>query len=222
MERFLWICLAGAAGTGARGLDCLLGCAALRQLFPFRHAHRQSGWLLWYCRGHARGKARSSWSPTVRSAITIGFIGGLTDVFEFQLRNDSSDGGRRDRRGDVERPRRRSWARSPQAGWEWSARGNSSGGKEAAMRVLDGEQFLVNNRYGRVRPVSSHAACEGLTGAPAPVRVSPRHRDSRSRGIWRQQCDSHGEPRRAVDRPTGTDRSRGRPSSCRQVATDPR
>ena len=40
------------------------------------------------------------------------------------------------------------------------------------MRVLDGEQFLVRILLGEVRPVSSHAACEGLAGAPAPRTVS--------------------------------------------------
>ena len=37
----------------------------------------------------------------------------------------------------------RSWARLPQAGWVWFARGSLSEVKEAVMPVLDGEQFLV-------------------------------------------------------------------------------
>ena len=42
-----------------------------------------------------------SWSPTVRSAIHR-LHRWPDDVFEFQLRNDTSDGGRGDRRGGLE------------------------------------------------------------------------------------------------------------------------
>jgi fluoride exporter len=82
MERFLWICLAGAAGTGARYLIALWAAQRFGSSFPF-------GTLivnLVGCFGIAavmHAASTFSWSPTVRSAITIGFIGGLTTYSSF-------------------------------------------------------------------------------------------------------------------------------------------
>jgi CrcB protein len=82
MERFLWICLAGAAGTGARYLIALWAAQRFGSSFPF-------GTLivnLAGCFGIAavmHAASTLSWSPTVRSAITIGFIGGLTTYSSF-------------------------------------------------------------------------------------------------------------------------------------------
>jgi CrcB protein len=82
MERFLWICLAGAAGTGARYLIALWTAQRFGSAFPY-------GTLIVNLVGcfaiaavmHAA--LLLSWSPTVRSAITIGFIGGLTTYSSF-------------------------------------------------------------------------------------------------------------------------------------------
>ena len=82
MERFLWICLAGAAGTGTRYLVALWAAQRFGSSFPF-------GTLIVNLVGcfaiasvmHAAGTL--SWSPTVRSAISIGFIGGLTTYSSF-------------------------------------------------------------------------------------------------------------------------------------------
>jgi fluoride exporter len=82
MERFLWICLAGAAGTGARYLIALWAAQRLGSAFPY-------GTLVVNLVGcfaiavvmHAA--LTLSWSPTLRSAITIGFIGGLTTYSSF-------------------------------------------------------------------------------------------------------------------------------------------
>src|SRR5262245_34555332 len=82
MERFIWICVAGAAGTGTRYLVAIWTAQRFGTAFPF-------GTLivnLVGCFGiaavmHAAGTL--SWSPTVRSAITIGFIGGLTTYSSF-------------------------------------------------------------------------------------------------------------------------------------------
>ena len=82
MERFLWICLAGAAGTGARYLVSLWAVQRLGNAFPY-------GTLivnLVGCFGIAavmHAAATLSWSPTVRSAMTVGFIGGLTTYSSF-------------------------------------------------------------------------------------------------------------------------------------------
>jgi CrcB protein len=82
MERFFWICLAGAAGTGARYLTALWAAQRLGSTFP-------CGTLIVNLAGcfaisavmHAA--LALSWSPTLRSAITIGFIGGLTTYSSF-------------------------------------------------------------------------------------------------------------------------------------------
>ena len=82
MERFLWICLAGAAGTGVRYLIALWSAQRLGAAFPF-------GTLIVNVAGcfaiaavmHAA--LTLSWSTTVRSAITIGFLGGLTTYSSF-------------------------------------------------------------------------------------------------------------------------------------------
>ena len=82
MERFFWICAAGAAGTGARYVIALWAAQRLGSAFPF-------GTLIVNLAGcfaiaavmHA--SQTLAWSPAVRSAITIGFIGGLTTYSSF-------------------------------------------------------------------------------------------------------------------------------------------
>ena len=75
MERFLWICLAGAAGTGTRYLIALWAAQRFGSSFPY-------GTLivnLLGCFGITAVMHLAvtlTWSPTLRSAITIGFIGG--------------------------------------------------------------------------------------------------------------------------------------------------
>ena len=82
MERFFWICLAGAAGTGARYLVALWAARRLGSALPY-------GTLIVNLVGcFAIGAVMHaglmlSWSPTVRSAITIGFLGGLTTYSSF-------------------------------------------------------------------------------------------------------------------------------------------
>ena len=82
MERFLWICLAGAAGTGARYLIAVWAAQRLGTAFPF-------GTLLVNLVGcfaiaavmHAA--LTLGWPATTRAAVTIGFIGGLTTYSSF-------------------------------------------------------------------------------------------------------------------------------------------
>lgn len=82
MERFLWICLAGAAGTGARYLVALWAAQRFGSTFPF-------GTLIvnvvgcFAIAGFMHAALALSWSATTRSAITIGFIGGLTTYSSF-------------------------------------------------------------------------------------------------------------------------------------------
>ena len=82
MERFLWICLAGAAGTGARYLIAVWAAQRLGSAFPY-------GTLLVNLAGcfaiaavmHAA--LTLGWPATTRAAVTIGFIGGLTTYSSF-------------------------------------------------------------------------------------------------------------------------------------------
>jgi fluoride exporter len=82
MERFLWICAAGAAGTGARYLIALWAVQRFGSTFPF-------GTLIVNLTGcfaiaavmHA--SLTIAIPPTLRSAITIGFLGGLTTYSSF-------------------------------------------------------------------------------------------------------------------------------------------
>jgi CrcB protein len=82
MERFVWICLGGAAGTGARYLVALWAAQRIGSAFPF-------GTLIvnlvgcFAIAGVMHAAAALSWPATLRSAITIGFIGGLTTYSSF-------------------------------------------------------------------------------------------------------------------------------------------
>jgi CrcB protein len=82
MERFVWICIGGAAGTGARCLIALWAARRFGSGFPY-------GTLIvnlvgcFAIAGVLHAAAALSWSATLRSAITIGFIGGLTTYSSF-------------------------------------------------------------------------------------------------------------------------------------------
>jgi fluoride exporter len=82
MERFFLICLAGAAGTGSRYLIAVWAAQRLGSAFPY-------GTLIVNLAGcfaiaaimHAA--LTLGWSPNLRAAITIGFLGGLTTYSSF-------------------------------------------------------------------------------------------------------------------------------------------
>ena len=82
MERFVWICLAGGAGSGARYLIALWAAQRFGSAFPY-------GTLvvnLVGCFAIAavmQTATALAWPVTVRSAITIGFIGGFTTYSSF-------------------------------------------------------------------------------------------------------------------------------------------
>ena len=82
MERFLWICLGGAAGTGVRYLVALWAAQRLGSAFPYGTLFvNLVGCFLISAVMHAA--LTLAWSPTLRSAIAIGFIGGLTTYSSF-------------------------------------------------------------------------------------------------------------------------------------------
>ncbi|HSC27832.1 MAG TPA: fluoride efflux transporter CrcB [Vicinamibacterales bacterium] len=82
MERFFWICLGGAAGTGVRYLIALWAAQRFGASFPY-------GTLVVNLAGCFAVAAvmqvalTQAWPPTLRSAITIGFLGGLTTYSSF-------------------------------------------------------------------------------------------------------------------------------------------
>jgi CrcB protein len=84
MERFFWICLGGAAGTGTRYLVALWAAQRFGTAFPY-------GTLFVNLAGCfliamvMQGAATAAWPPTLRSAITIGYIGGLTTYSSFNF-----------------------------------------------------------------------------------------------------------------------------------------
>lgn len=82
MERFLWICLAGALGTGARYLIALWAAQRFGSAFPYGTlVVNLSGCFAIAALVHAA--LTLGWPPTVRAAATIGFIGGLTTYSSF-------------------------------------------------------------------------------------------------------------------------------------------
>ena len=82
MERLFWICLGGAAGTAARYLIAVWAAQRFGSTFPY-------GTLIVNVAGcfaiaalmHAG--LTLMWPATMRAAITIGFIGGLTTYSSF-------------------------------------------------------------------------------------------------------------------------------------------
>lgn len=82
MERFLWICLAGAAGTGARYLVSLWAVERFGAAFPYGTlvVNLAGCFLIAFLMEVALS---FSWSPTLRTALTVGFLGGLTTYSSF-------------------------------------------------------------------------------------------------------------------------------------------
>ena len=80
MERLFWICLAGALGTGTRYLIALWAAQRFGSAFPY-------GTLIVNLAGcfliAAIMQTAGVMSPTLRSALTIGYIGGLATYSSF-------------------------------------------------------------------------------------------------------------------------------------------
>jgi CrcB protein len=82
MERFAWICLAGAAGTGARYLIAVWAAQRFGSAFPYGTLIVNVAGCFAVAAVMQTATARS-WPVTVRTAITIGFIGGFTTYSSF-------------------------------------------------------------------------------------------------------------------------------------------
>ncbi len=84
MDRLLWICLAGAAGTGARYLLSVWAAERFGTTFPL-------GTLLVNLGGCfllalvVEAAFRGNWPETVRLAVSTGFLGGLTTYSSFNF-----------------------------------------------------------------------------------------------------------------------------------------
>jgi fluoride exporter len=82
MERFLWVCLAGAAGSGTRYLVALWAAQRLGTAFPYGTlAVNLAGCFL--LAAIMQAATTAAIPPTLRSAVTIGFLGGLTTYSSF-------------------------------------------------------------------------------------------------------------------------------------------
>ncbi|HEY3355192.1 MAG TPA: fluoride efflux transporter CrcB [Polyangia bacterium] len=83
MARFLWICLGGAAGTGARYLLTVWTAAALGTRFPYGTlaVNLIGSFLIGVIM--QVGLTTEVLSPTTRMALTTGIMGGFTTYSTF-------------------------------------------------------------------------------------------------------------------------------------------
>jgi CrcB protein len=85
MERFVWICVGGAAGTGLRYLASGWMLRALGPAFPYGTlAVNVVGSLVLGLLMHL-GMTTEWMSPTLRLALTTGLMGGLTTYSTFSF-----------------------------------------------------------------------------------------------------------------------------------------
>ena len=103
MSRFLWICLGGAAGTGARYLLSGWALAAFGPAFPW--GTLAVNVIGSFCVGLIMqvGIATPLLSPTLRLALTTGVMGGFTtySTFNYETIRYVQDGAWRLALGDV-------------------------------------------------------------------------------------------------------------------------
>jgi CrcB protein len=84
MSRLVWICAGGAVGSGARYLVGIWAAQRFGSAFPY-------GTLIVNVTGCfviavlMQAALSMGWSATVRSALTIGFVGGLTTYSSFNF-----------------------------------------------------------------------------------------------------------------------------------------
>lgn len=83
MDRFLWVCLGGAIGSGARYLVSLWALARLGTAFPYGTwiVNASGSFLLGALTQLA--SSSTSLSPTLRLALGVGVLGGFTTYSTF-------------------------------------------------------------------------------------------------------------------------------------------
>lgn len=83
MERFFWICLAGAAGVGTRYLVGLWAGERFGTSFPYGTLIVNVAGCFLIALVMQTALNVASFSPTLRLALTTGFLGGLTTYSSF-------------------------------------------------------------------------------------------------------------------------------------------
>jgi len=83
MERFLWVCFAGALGSGARYLVSEWAASRYGGAFPVGTLLVNLAGCLLIAAIVQVGLATAHLSPTLRIALTAGFVGGLTTYSAF-------------------------------------------------------------------------------------------------------------------------------------------
>lgn len=81
MNRFLWICLGGAAGTGARYLLSVWAFEKFGPAFPW--GTFAVNVLGSFCAAALVQAGAAAMSPTLRMALTVGVMGGFTTYSTF-------------------------------------------------------------------------------------------------------------------------------------------
>jgi len=83
MERFVWICVAGALGSGIRYLVSLWAGKAFGLSFPWGTLFVNLAGCFLIAIVMVAGVEKAMLSPNLRFALTTGFIGGLTTYSSF-------------------------------------------------------------------------------------------------------------------------------------------
>jgi CrcB protein len=83
MERLFWICFAGALGTGARYLIGLWAGQRLGTSFPYGTLIANVGGCFLLAAILQAALNMAAFSPSLRLALTTGFMGGLTTYSSF-------------------------------------------------------------------------------------------------------------------------------------------
>ncbi len=82
MDRLFWVCVGGAAGSGTRYLVALWAAQRFGSAFPFGTlAVNLAGCFL--IAFVTQSATIVAWPPALRTALTTGFLGGLTTYSSF-------------------------------------------------------------------------------------------------------------------------------------------
>jgi CrcB protein len=82
MQRLFWICVAGAAGAGSRYIVATWAAQRFGSAFPYGTLIVNVSGCFLIAAIMEAAVLTSSW-PTVRAALAIGFVGGLTTYSSF-------------------------------------------------------------------------------------------------------------------------------------------
>ena len=94
MERFLWVCLGGAIGSGARYLVALWALAALGPSFPYGTLIVNAVGSFLICVVMHLGVTGQVIQPMLRLFLTTGVMGGFTtySAFDYETMRLTQDG----------------------------------------------------------------------------------------------------------------------------------